>query len=327
MKQMKSDLRAYEPVDTFFALKGADLRRARDDRRYLALSLADKSGLINGYLWEDPEDAADCLRGLTYVHVRGMAKMHNGNLILAIERVRPAESDEIDVKDFVETVPGGIDLWMERLLGHVQFIEDRNCLALVRAFLADQLIIDKLKISPAGLSIHHNYAGGLLEHTTNTMSHALYISGKYPALLDKDLLLTGSFLHDMGKIKEISSGAAGGYTTEGKLLGHISLGFAMAEEKIDLIKEFPIDLGLLIKHMILSHHGSLEFGSPVRPKTPEALALHFIENTDAKMNHFYCFLRDFPQDAVWSNFDKSLDTELCMLRFRKETKELLSLEV
>ncbi|MDA8085392.1 MAG: HD domain-containing protein [Nitrospiraceae bacterium] len=324
---MKSDLRAYEPVDTFFALKSADLRRARDDRRYLALSLADKSGQINGYLWEEPEDAADRLRGTTYVRVSGLTKVYNGSLMLAIERIRVAGDDEVDVKDFIETVPGGIDLWMERLLGHVELIEDRNCLALVRAFLADQLITDKLKISPAGLSIHHNYAGGLLEHTTNTMSHALYISGKYPALLDKDLMLTGSFLHDMGKIKEISAGAAGGYTTEGKLLGHISLGFAMAEGKIDIIKGFPTDLGLLIKHMILSHHGSLEFGSPVRPKTPEALALHFIENTDAKMNHFYCFLRDVPQDAVWSNFDKSLNTEICMMRFRKETNELLSQEV
>lgn len=322
MKQMKSDLRAYEPVETFFALKGADLRRARDDRRYLALNLADKSGQINGYFWNDPEEIANRLKGITYVHAHGTPKMHNGNLILALEGVRPARDEEVDVKDFIEVVPGGVDLWMGKLLDHVDLIKDRNCRVLVGAFLEDARISEDLKVSPAGLSIHHSYAGGLLEHTTNTMSHALYISNKYPALLDKDLLLTGSFLHDIGKLKEMSVRAAGDYTTEGKLLGHITIGLIMAEEKINLIKGFPSDLGLLIKHMILSHHGKLEWGSPVRPKTPEAIALHYIENTDAKMNHFYCFLKDVPEDTLWSNYDKSLETEICMMKFKKETREL-----
>ncbi|MDA8091910.1 MAG: HD domain-containing protein [Nitrospiraceae bacterium] len=319
---MKSDLQAFGPVETFFALRGADLRRARDNRCYLALSLFDKSGQINGYLWDDPEESAERLKGVLYVRAQGMAKPHNGNLILSIENIRPARDEEVDLNDLIETVPGGTAFWMKKLLEHVELIEDRNCRALVQSFLDDPKIFEALKVSPAGLSIHHSYAGGLMEHTTNTMSHALYMADKYPALLDKDLLLAGSFLHDMGKLREMLIGATGGYTTEGKLIGHISIGLLMLEEKIRLIKEFPAELSLLIKHMILSHHGSLEFGSPVRPATPEALALHFIENMDAKMNHFYCFLRDVPPDAAWSNYDKSLNTEICMMRFGKETREL-----
>lgn len=162
-----------------------------------------------------------------YVYVQGIAKTHNSALIISIEYIRPAAEEEIDVNDFLEVVPGGVDIWMDRLHDHIELIKDVNCRALVCAFLM--------------------------------------------------------------------------------------------EEKICLIKGFPAELGLLLKHMIFSHHGSLEFGSPVRPATPEALALHHIENLDAKMNHLYCFFKDSsPDDNIWSNYDKFLSTEICRMRFKKE---------
>ncbi|MGO9613520.1 MAG: 3'-5' exoribonuclease YhaM family protein [Dissulfurispiraceae bacterium] len=315
---MRSDIRPYEPVNTFFALRSADLRKARDERRYLAVSLSDKTGQINGYIWDNPEEIADRLREETYVHVEGLAKPYNGTLIVSIEHIRPAQDEEISIDDFLEVVPGGIDLWTEKLHNHIELIRDSNCRLLVQSFLADFRFFEELKISPAGLTVHHNYVGGLLEHTVNTMSHALHVSEEYHGLLDGDLLLTGSFLHDIGKMRELAGEVTRRYTTEGKLLGHISMGLLMVEGNIQLIKGFPSDLGMLIKHMILSHHGSLEFGSPVRPATPEALALHLIENMDAKMNHFYCALRDSTQDKAWSTYDKFLSTEIYTLKFKKE---------
>jgi 3'-5' exoribonuclease len=322
MKQMKSDLRPLEPVDTIFAIGSSDLRKARDERYYLALSLSDRTGKINGYIWDNPKEVADLLRGKTYAHVQGLGKMHNSILILSIEQIRPAGDVEIDINDFLEVVPGGIDLWVERLHDHINIIRDTNCRALVQSFLDNCKFFEELKVSPAGLTVHHNYAGGLLEHSVNTMSHALHVCDKYPALIDRNLLLTGSFLHDIGKLREISGEVIRRYTTEGKLFGHISIGFLMVEEKIRLIKNFPSDLGMLIGHMILSHHGSLEFGSPIRPASPEALALHLIENMDAKMNHFYCALKNSQQDDEWSTYDKFLNSEICMLKYKKQVSVL-----
>lgn len=317
MKQMKADLKAHDRIDTFFAVRSSDLRKARDGRNYLAMNLADRSGQISGYVWDNPEEAADHLRDAMYVYVQGMAKTHNSGLIMSIEYIRPAAEEEIDVNDFLDVVPGGVDIWMDRLHDHIGLIKDANCRALVCAFLDDHNFLEDFKISPAGMIIHHSYVGGLLEHTVNTMSHAVHMSEKYPALLDRDMLLTGAFLHDIGKLKEMTRGIVTRYTTEGKLLGHILMGLLMMEEKICLMKEFPAELGLLLKHMIFSHHGNMEFGSPVRPATPEALALHHIENLDAKMNHLYCFLKDSP-DNIWSNYDKFLSTEICRMRFKKE---------
>ena len=149
-----------------------------------------------------------------------------------------------------------------------------------------------------------------MEHTVNTMSHAVHMSEQYSGLMDRDLLLTGSFIHDIGKLKEMTGGVSRGYTTEGKLLGHVAMGCLMLEEKLSALREIPADLGLLLKHMVLSHHGSLEFGSPVKPATPEALALHYIDNLDAKMNHLSCFLKDCDQENPWSSFDRHFGVEM-----------------
>ena len=318
MKQMRTALKPYTPVSTFFALSSLELRKAKDERNYLTLGLSDKSGRINGYAWGDPQDTADRLSGVTFVFVEGTAKMHRDSLIISIDYIRPAGDEEIDVHDFFEVVPGGVDLWMERLQDNIELIRDMSCRTLVQAFFADPVFYEEFKMSPAGLTVHHNYAGGLTEHTVTTMLHAAHMSEKYPALLDRDLLLTGSFLHDIGKLREISGGMTKGYTTEGKLLGHISMGLLMLQEKLSAIRGFPTELGLLLKHMILSHHGELEFGIPVRPSTPEALALHHIENTDAKLNHLYCHLNDSPPENIWSSYDKFLSTEICRMRYKKE---------
>jgi len=317
LKQMRSDLKAFERADTYFALRSAELKRARDGRNYLALALYDRSGQINGYVWDRPEETADLLRGRSFAYVQGLAKTHNGAIILSIARVRPAGEEEVDINDFQEVVPGGVDLWMEKLHEQVTLVGDGSCRALLEAFLSDDSFAEAFKMSPAGLTVHHNYIGGLVEHTSNIISHAMHMSGKYPGILDRDLLVTGSFLHDIGKLKELSGGMTRGYTTEGRLLGHVSMGLLMVESRLQILKGFPADLALLLKHMVLSHHGSLEFGSPVRPSTPEALALHHIENTDAKMNHLYVHLKDSDPEKEWGPYDPFLGTSVYQRKFLK----------
>ena len=326
MKQMKSDLRPYAPVDTLFTLSASELRKARDQRTYLALSLSDRSGGIKGYLWTNPDEIAESLTPGMYVHLQGQAKPHNDTLIISIESIRRAGEEEVDISDFLSVVPGGVDLWMDRLREHIKLIKDTNCWSLVKTFFADAGFQEAFKTSPAGMTVHHNYIGGLLEHSVNTMSHAAHMAEKYPALLDRDLLLTGSLLHDIGKIREMTGGMTRTYTTEGKLLGHIPLGYIMLEERLHMIKGFPSDLGLLLKHMILSHHGNLEYGSPVRPATAEALALHHIENLDAKMNHLYNYFESCQPDQEWTPFDKFLSTEIYRGRYRMTLRQSPELE-
>lgn len=323
MKLMKKDIKANECLTTFFALETMELRRSKAQKNFLALDLYDKTGRVKGYIWNEPVIAAATLSEKSFVKVRGIAKMVNGSMIIEVERIRKAEKHEIDMSDFLEVVSGGVDLWHSKLLDLVKSVRDVNCKRLIDSFLKDEGFMELFLTSPGGISVHHNYVGGLLEHTVNIMIQAALTADRNPGLLDKDLLLTGAFLHDIGKTKEIYWEIAKEYTTEGRLLGHIGIGLLMLKEKLSGIKDFPQDISMLLKHMILSHHGELEYGSPVRPATPEALALHLIDNNDAKINHLYCHLGNSDPDKQWSYFDKILNTEIYQKKFDKSNpKEL-----
>ena len=317
MKLMKKDIKANHLITTFFALESMQLRKSRAQRQFLDLSLYDKTGKIKGYLWDNPTETATTLKEKSFVKVRGIATSINDSLILNIERIRTAKKEETDMRDFLEIVSGGTDLWHKKLLKSINLIKDLNCKRLVHSFLNDGGFMELFLTSPGGIWVHHNYIGGLLEHIANVMTQAEITADSNPALLDKDLLLTGAFLHDIGKTREIYWEIAKEYTTEGKLMGHISIGLLMLEEKLSKLKDFPADLALLLKHMILSHHGKPEYGSPVVPATPEALALHLIENTDAKINHLYCHLGNSNPDEQWSYFDKFLNTGIYQRKFSK----------
>jgi 3'-5' exoribonuclease len=319
MKLMKKDIKPNQMITTFFALESMEIKKSKAQRSFLSLDLYDKTGWIKGYLWNEPVMVAATLAEKSFVKIRGIAKMINSSLVIEVERIRKAEKHEIDIRDFLEIVSGGIELWHKKLLDSVKSIRDFNCRRLIDSFLKDDGFMELFLTSPGGISVHHNYVGGLLEHTVNTMMQAALTGDKDPGLLDKDLLLTGSFLHDIGKTKEIYWEIAKEYTTEGKLLGHIGIGLLMLEEKLSRIKDFPEDLSMLLKHMILSHHGDLEYGSPVRPATPEAVVLHLIENTDAKINHLYCHLGDSNPEKQWSHFDRFLNTEIYQKKFVKQT--------
>lgn len=324
MKLMKKDIKPNEQITTFFALESMQVRKSNKAKQnFLALNLYDKSGKITGYLWNDPLEAAATLQEKSFVKVKGLTTTVNGSLILNIERIRKADKHEVDLRDFLDVVSGGVDLWHNRLLESVELIKEQNCKRLTREFLNDDGFMELFLTSPGGVSVHHNYIGGLLEHTVCIMGQADLYADRHPALLDKDLLLTGAFLHDIGKTREIYWEIAKEYTAEGKLLGHIAIGLSLLEEKLRNIKSFPADLALLIKHMILSHHGTLEWGSPVRPSPPEALVLHLLDNIDAKVNHLYCHLGVSDPEAEWSPYDKILNTEIYQKKFERQSSKRL----
>lgn len=311
MKLMKKDIKATEEVTTFFALEAVQLKKSKKVQRYfLDLDLYDKSGRIKGYIWNEPATIAGTLKEKSFVKVRGIAKKMNNALILDVERIRTAEKHEVDMTDFLDIVPGGVEHWRKQLVDMAGTIKDRDCKRLIDALLSDEAFMELFLTLPAGITVHHNYIGGLLEHTVNSMMQAASIADKHSGLLNRDVLLTGAFLHDIGKTKEIYWEIAKEYTTEGKLLGHICIGLIMLEEKLAGLKDFPADLAVRLRHMIAAHHGTKEHGSPTLPATKEALVLHLIDNLDAKVNHLYCHLGNSDPNKEWSYFDRFLNTEI-----------------
>jgi 3'-5' exoribonuclease len=322
MKIMKKDIRANEQVTTFFALESMRLRTSKNKNNFLELSFLDRTGKIKGYLWNDPVIMSAVLREKTIVKVKANVSLYNDSLVMNVEKIRQANKDEYDMNDFMEVVAGGITHWRGRLNEAVAEIKESNCRRLVDSFLQDEAIMRPFSEAPGGVSVHHGYVGGLLEHTVMIMEQGHREAQKHPGLLDQDLLLTGAFLHDIGKTRELFWEMGREYTTEGRLMGHIAIGIMMIEEKLSAMPDFPKDLALLVRHMVLSHHGSLEFGSPVRPSIPEALVLSLLDNTDAKINNLNGQLANIGPDESWSGFDKILETSLYQRKYgRVQMKE------
>ncbi len=317
MKVMVKDLKPKQFVTSFFLLGSFELRRTKNGREFLLLRLSDRTGSILGFIWKNPALVLHILRENSIVKLMGVTRQMNGALGLDVYRIRRAEREEVNLGDYLGVVPEGISYWYGRLIEAVREIRDRYCRGLIDSFLGDEVFMRPFKVCPGGVSYHHHYRGGLLEHTVMTMRQAVLLSGRLSEIIDRDLLMTGCFLHDIGKTRELTAGLAREYTTEGRLLGHILLGLLMLEERLGRMGGFPEDLSLHLRHMILSHHGHPEHGSPIRPLTPEAVVLHLIEGNDAAINHLCLHLKGLGKDQVWSPYDRFLKTELYLKKFKR----------
>lgn len=318
MKLMIEDIMTDEQITSFFILASVQIRRSKTGQNLLILTLCDKSGKINGYLWNHSMEIVTSLKENTVVKIKGYTTMTDGALSINIEQIRAAQRyDEVDLRDMLDVVIGGIDLWRQRLFEYVDLIRDVNCKEIINAFTNDEKFMELFMTSLGGVSIHHNYLGGLLEHTVNLMAQSALYADQHPGLLDKDLLLTGAFLHDIGKTQEICWETAVEFTLEGKLLGHVVIGVILLEEKLRHIRNYPTELALLLKHMILSHHGSTEYGSMVPPAPPEAIVLHLLDNLDTVANHLYCHMGISDANSEWSIPDRALDTSIYQKKIKK----------
>ncbi len=272
--------RENQEITGFFAASLKQVRTGRDGGRYFALVLSDRTGQIDGRMWEI-EESGEFQAG-DVVKVRGEVCRFNERLQIKVEKIRRATPDEYELGDFVPQSARSIDeMWIE-LETWVASFRDPHLKALLEAFLSDPDIAPALRQAPAAKGLHHAWIGGLLEHILSLMGLADLAAQHYPEV-NRDLLLTGVVLHDIGKLRELRWGTSFDYTLEGQLLGHITIGIGMIEQKIAGIPDFPPAKRLLIEHLVLSHHGEYEFGSPKLPMIPEAIVLHYLDNLDAKM--------------------------------------------
>lgn len=299
------DVREGERVRGRYLVKGKKAGITRAGKPYLSLVLADRSGELEAKLWEGVERISPLLREGDIAEVSGMAQPYQGHLQVVLTEIQRS-GDLSDRERFLESAPEDASSMLRDLRELLGGLKNRHLRTLVDRFFLDGDFVFALKTAPAAKNFHHNYLGGLLEHTLSVCRLAGRIAEHYPNL-DGDLLLAGAFLHDLGKIRELSLGPVLDYTDEGRLLGHVVLGVALLEEKIKLVKAFPEDLSLRLKHILLSHHGEFAFGSPKRPKFLEAYALHLLDDLDAKMNGIRRFQERDRQEGHWTEFNRMFD--------------------
>lgn len=270
-------------VTSYFALASLQVRERKGaGGQYLALILADKTGTMEARMWEEFADAlTNCNEGC-YVKVQGQISKYQGKFQITLEKMRNAAASEVDAADYVPSTKFDVaEMWAE-LRGCVSDFENQDLKRLVFAFLDDQEIGPAFQAAPAAKKLHHAWLGGLLEHVLTLVRVCRATAAFYPEV-DVDLLVAGAILHDIGKVKELSWKNSFGYTIEGQLIGHISIAQGLLREKVSALPDFPDRLRVLVEHMILSHHGRYEFGSPKLPMTPEAVLLSALDDLEAKM--------------------------------------------
>ena len=269
---------------------------------FLSITLADCSGEIEARMWDNAKDFSSAFHEGDILDVRGYAGSYRNQVQVTLSGLR-VSNDGVDPALFLESATRDVTEMMGSLRKMLNEIKNSHLKRLVERFLTDRHFVSLFKKAPAAKEFHHNYLGGLLEHTLSVcqMTHAASVH--YPDL-DRDLLITGAFLHDIGKTREFKFDLRIDYSDEGRLLGHLVLGVAMVDEKLMGLKHFPQELSLRLKHLILSHHGQYEFGSPKRPKFLEAFALHLIDDLDAKMNGVSRFINRDQQEGDWTDYNR-----------------------
>ena len=310
-KSFVADLIAGEPVTTFFLAKQVQVRQRRSGERYLSLILGDRTGEIAAVMWEGVEEACRELVEGDIVKVQGLVGTYQQGRQLTITRLRKAMPEEIALEDYLPRSGQDPTTLRARLQETVDQMGEPFLKGLLSNLLADDAFMAAFTTAPAAKAIHHAVLGGLLEHTASVVGLCRLLADYYPAV-DRDLLLAAAMLHDVGKVRELTWDRVFDYSDGGRLLGHITLGALLVEERIRGIPDFPQELAQRLLHCILSHHGELEWGSPRRPKTLEAMVLHYAEDLDGKVNAFLGFAQSHPdpQHPGWTQFNKALDRYL-----------------
>ena len=307
MKAFITEIKENENVDTFLLVKEKSTGLTKSGNVYLRLKLGDRTGEIEGRIWTSVENLTHSFEKDDFVHVKGKAVSFQDHLQININQIEQLREEEIELSDFFPKTERDIDDMLKSLMEIGLDVKNPHLDQLLHLFWEDSDFIERFKIAPASKWIHHNYLGGLLEHTLSLAQLVLKNACHYKGL-DIDLLLTGSILHDLGKIDELSYRRSLDYSDEGRLLGHIILGIEKVERKISQLFDFPKDLSILIKHLILSHHGQDIWGSPKKPMTLEAVMLHYLDDMDAKMNGIQQFLKvQLPEGSKWSAYHRMFD--------------------
>lgn len=306
-----SELRDGTQIDGFYAVQEASLLTTAQGKNYIRMVLSDATGSIVCNFWDASPEIYKTFSAGDVVRARGTAETYRGKLQLRISALRCAEEDEFNPSDFVASTTADMNFLDSELKRLVNSVKDKDYNALLAAFFDDDALVSAFRKAPAAKENHHAYVGGLMEHTISIARICESFAATTATELNADLLMAGALLHDIGKIDELGMGTVIEYTDVGKLLGHLAVGTIMVEKRAAQLPDFPNEKKWLVQHMILSHHGKREYGSPVLPCIPEALALHHVDNLDAKTVAARRIIdSDTDDERRWTDRSWMLETQL-----------------
>jgi 3'-5' exoribonuclease len=286
------------------------VKAKKNGEPYLALILADRSGQIEAKMWDNVDEFILAFEQDDFLKVKGLVNKYKNRFQLTIHKLRRMDEADIDFTDYLPKTTKDIgELW-RTLTEFVATFQNPHLKSLVELFMADSEIAERYRNAPAAKTLHHAYIGGLLDHVVSLFRSCDLVSRNYPQV-NRDLLLTGAFLHDIGKIQELTYNRAFSYSTRGQLLGHMIIELEMLQAKLAKLPGFPEELKILLEHMIISHHGQYDFGSPKLPMFPEALMLHYLDDLDSKMEAMRAhFEREAELEGPWTSYNASLGRPL-----------------
>ena len=296
-------------ITSSFVVAAKQAKPKKSGELYLALTLVDRTGQIEAKMWDNVGEHISLFDQDDFIKVRGLINKFNGRFQLTVHKLRSLADAEVVFDDYLPRTTKNIDELWQTLAEFVNNFQNPCLKALLRAFMADPQIERGYKNAPAAKTLHHAYLGGLLDHVVSLFRLCDLASHNYGAMIDRDLLMTGAFLHDIGKIHELSFARTFGYTSRGQLLGHMIIELEMLHEKLGQVPGFPAEYKTLLEHLIISHHGRYEFGSPKMPMFPEALMLHYLDDLDSKMESMRAHFEREPE-SEWTSYNPSLERPL-----------------
>ena len=306
-KVFVAEIRERDQVESPFLVRDKMTAMAKNGKPYLTLKLMDKSGELEGRVWDRVDELAARFERDDFVMVRGKASSYLGKMQLVVQELEKLDEQNVALGDFLPVAGESPELLLKRLNQLLGTLRNPHLSRLMQLFVADAEFVQKYSTAPAAKTMHHVYLGGLLEHSLAISALVEDVSARYPEL-DRDLLVVGALLHDVGKIEELTYQRSFDYSDEGKLLGHILLGVEMLDERLRQLPEFPKPLAVHLKHLLLSHHGQYEYGSPKRPKTLEATVLNYLDDLDSKINGIRSHMeRDSQSDSHWTSYHRLYD--------------------
>jgi len=297
-------------ITSSFVVASKQVKAKKNGEPYLALILADRSGQIEAKMWDNVDEFILAFEQDDFLKVKGLVNKYKNRFQLTIHKLRRMDEADIDFTDYLPKTTKDIgELW-RTLTEFVATFQNPHLKSLVELFMADSEIAERYRNAPAAKTLHHAYIGGLLDHVVSLFRSCDLVSRNYPQV-NRDLLLTGAFLHDIGKIQELTYNRAFSYSTRGQLLGHMIIELEMLQAKLAKLPGFPEELKILLEHMIISHHGQYDFGSPKLPMFPEALMLHYLDDLDSKMEAMRAhFEREALLEGPWTSYNASLGRPL-----------------
>ncbi len=307
-----TDLLSEQNITSFFLVHEKELRNTREGRAYLRLELGDRSGTIEARMWDQFENVVKDINRDDFVKVQGRVELYRNRPQLAVQQVRLAKPEEIDLADYLPHTTADVEKMFAELRGYAESISNPWLKQLVLGMIADPEIARCYKRAPAAKVMHHAYLGGLLEHVISLCGMSRRVATHYPEL-DVGLLLTAAILHDVGKLEELCYERAIGYTTPGQLLGHIVMELETVTRAIDKIPGFPVPLKTVVQHLLISHHGQYEFGSPKLPMIREAMVFHYLDDLDSKLAAVRVALANPSGDDEWSAYSAALGRKFLRL--------------